>query len=426
MLLAGSASAGSFYIQEQNAAGVGRAQAGGVAAADDASTLYFNPAGMTELPGIQTSSAIDLIIPSASVTDKGSTEHSLSGITAPGGSNGGDPGSPSPVANFYLTAQIPDTDLTVGIGMSTPFGLSAKYRADGFTRYDSIDSFLETIDIAPTIAWKVNEWLSIGAGLDEQYSYVKLRQALPNPLAAGGPSVATDGRLTLSGHTWSTGFNVGILLKPMAGTKIGFSYRYGISHKIDHGVITISGLSGPISAINGQYGGSAVLDLPDIVAVGVSHQLTPQLTLLGEFDWYSWSNFQSIPVILSTPIAGTSQLVTPENYRDTWSVAIGAEYQLTETVRLRGGFKYDETPTVDAFRDTRVPDGNRYWLAAGVHYNLTDQIGLDAGYAHIFIEESPLNFSRSIYPAPFTVTSAIRATSQPKVDILSLGFSYRF
>src|SRR5581483_2165659 len=119
--------AGGFYIQEQNAAGLGRAQAGDVAVADDASTLHFNPAGMTELPGLQAAGAIDVIIPSAKLTDRGSVDHSLGALLSnpasggnvpPGGSNGGDPGSATPVANFYTTYQIPATDLTVGIGMS--------------------------------------------------------------------------------------------------------------------------------------------------------------------------------------------------------------------------------------------------------------------------------------------------------------------
>lgn len=432
---AGDASAGGFYLQEQNAAGVGRAQAGDVAIADDASTLYYNPAGMTELPGIQSAGAIDLIIPSAKLTDQGSTVNSLGarlanpasgGVSLPGGSNGGDPGSATPIANFYLTAQIPDSDVTVGIGMSAPFGLAAKYRADSFTRYDSTDSFLETIDIAPSIAWKVNQWLSVGAGLDEQYAYVKLRTALPNPLQLGGPTPATDGRLTLSGHTWTTGFNLGILVKPAPGTKLGFAYRYGIQHNVDHGAVTISGLSGPLSGINGRLGGSASLALPDLFNFGIAQQVTPELTLLGEFDYYTWSNFKAIDIRLATPLAGTTSLLTTENYQDTWSIAVGAEYQLTDQLRLRTGIKYDQTPTVNGFRDTRVPDGDRVWLAGGIHYQLTEQIGLDASYTHIFVSDSTINISRVDYPAPVTVTSSIKALSQVTIDILTLGFTYKF
>jgi long-chain fatty acid transport protein len=430
-----SAIAAGFYLQEQNAAGVGRAHAGDVAVAEDASTLYYNPAGLSELPGLQAAGAIDLIIPSDKLIDRGSTEHSLGallsnpasgGNSLPGGGSGGNPGSATPLANFYMSYHVPTTDLTVGIGASVPFGLASKYRADSFARYDSIDSFLETFDIAPTIGWKVTDWLSIGAGLDVQYAYVKLRQALPNALQLGGPSVATDGRLTLSGRTWDTGFNVGILLKPAPGTKVGFSYRYGITHNIDHGSISLTGLSGLLASANGYYSGSAALDLPDVYGVGISQRVTPDLTLLGEVDYYTWSNFKSIAVLLATPVAGTSSLVTPQNYQDTWGISVGAEYRLTDQLKLRGGVKYDETPTVDAFRDTRVPDGDRIWLAAGVHYDLTEQLSLDFSYAHLFVSDTPLNITRAIYPAPVTVTSTIKAESEPVSEVLAAGFSYRF
>jgi len=433
--MSGSALAGGFYIQEQSAAGVGRAQAGNVVAADDASTIYFNPAGLTELEGTQVTSGIDLIVPSVNLTDQGSIDHSLGasianpssgGFSRPGGGNGGNPGSASPIPDFYISSQIPDTPLTIGVGMSAPFGFASKYEQNSFARYDSIDSFIETIDIAPTIAWKVNDWLSLGVGLDEQYAYVKLRSALPNSLALGGPSIATDGRLTLSGHTWSTGFNAGILLKPTPDTKIGFSYRYGLTHNIN-GDLTISGLTGLLAAANTFTNGFAELNEPDIISAGLSQKVTPELTLLGEVDYYTWSNFAEINIQVKGP---TGNLVTLERYRDTFSIALGGEYQLTPQLKIRGGLKYDQTPTVDVFRDTRVPDGNRYWVAGGLHYALTDNMGIDAGYAHLFVTDSTINVSRSFYgqagiPA-IVETSIIKAQSNVALDILTVGLTYKF
>ena len=433
--VSGAASAGGFYIQEQSAAGVGRAQAGNVAAADDASTIYFNPAGLTELDGLQVAGGIDLIVPDAGLTNNGSVNRSTGaflaspasgGFVPASGSNGGNPGSATPIPDFYVSYHLPDSQFTFGLGLSAPFGFASKFTQDSFARYDSIDSFVETVDIAPTIAWKANDWLSVGVGLDEQYAYVKLRQALPNPLTIGGPAPSTDGRLTLTGHTWSTGFNFGILLKPMAGTKIGFSYRYGISHNVDHGSITFSGLSGPLAPRNGNVGASAVLDLPDIVSFGISQRITSQLTLLAEGDFYSWSNFKQI---LVHPYDNSGDLITPENYRDTVSFAVGGEYQLTDALKLRAGVKYDQTPTVDAYRDTRVPDGDRFWLAGGFHYQFDEHLGFDGSYAHIFVDDSKVNVSRPFYataPFPIPTSSAINATSHVSLDILTVGFTYKF
>jgi long-chain fatty acid transport protein len=424
LLIAGSASAGGFYIQEQSAAGVGRAQAGNVAIADDASTIYFNPAGLTQLPGIQLDQGIDLIVPDAKLTDLGTTDHStLAGPSKPQGGDGGNPGSATPIPDFFLSAQIPDSPVTLGFGVTAPFGFASKFEQNSFARYDSIDSFVETIDFQPTIGVKLNDWLSIGLGLDEQYAYVKLRSAVPDPLTPG--VIASDGRLTLTGHTWSTGFNGGRLIQPTPDTNIGISYRYGITHNI-RGSLTVANLQGLVAVANQQVTGNAALDLPDVIQAGIAQKLTPDLTLLAEFDYYTWSNFQAINIHTTSPTLGN--LVTQENYKDTYSFALGAEYQLDAQWKLRGGIKYDQTPTVDAFRDTRVPDGDRVWLATGFHYQWDEHIGFDGSYAHIFVSDSTIDISRSFYdtvPAIQTFSN-IKAKSSVSIDILTAGISYKF
>jgi long-chain fatty acid transport protein len=424
LTVSGAASAGGFYIQEQSAAGLGRAQAGNVAIADDAGTLYFNPAGLTQLPGIQVDNGINLIVPDAQLQDMGSTVHSpFASERGIQGGNGGNPGSASPVPNFYLSAQIPDSMVTLGFGVSAPFGFASKFEQDSFARYDSIDSFIETIDFQPTIALKLNKWLSLGVGLDEQYTYVKLRSAVPDPFTPG--MINSDGRLTLTGHTWSTGFNGGLLIQPDDKTNIGLSYRYGITHNI-RGSLTVANLQGLVSVANQQVTGTAALDLPDIVQVGVAHHLTPDLMLLAEFDYYSWSNFKAINIHTTSPTLGN--LVTQEQYRDTYSFSVGAEYQLDPQWRIRGGIKYDQTPTVDAYRDTRVPDGDRVWLATGFHYQWDEHLGFDGSYAHIFLTDSNINIQRSFYdtvPAVQTYAN-IRAKSTVSLDLLSAGITYKF
>jgi long-chain fatty acid transport protein len=432
--LAGNVLAAGFYIQEQSAAGVGRAQSGNVVAADDASTVYFNPAGMTELPGLQAAAGVDLIIPNGGLTNNGSVDRSTGaylvnplsgGYSAPGGNNGGNPGSATPVPDLYLTAEIPNSPITLGLALTAPVGFTSQFSPSGFARYDSIESKVVTIDFAPTIAWKVNDWLSVGAGIDEQYVYVKLSQALPNPLTLGGPTAATDGSLTLAGHEWATGWNAGILVKAGPATKLGFSYRSAITHNVV-GSVNFSGLTGPLAVQNGTFAAGAALNLPDIYAFGIAQKITPLLTLMAEGDYYGWSVFNKIDVHL---IASGGDLVTPENYRDTYAFGVSGEYQLTDQWKLRGGVKYDQTPTVSAFRDTRVPDGDRFWVAGGVHYQFSDQIGVDASYAHIFVTSESINVTRTFYatvPFPIPTTATIDAQSNVSLDILTVGLTYKF
>jgi long-chain fatty acid transport protein len=162
------------------------------------------------------------------------------------------------------------------------------------------------------------------------------------------------------------------------------------------------------------------------VQAGFAYKLTPQWTVLGEFDFFTWSNFKAIDIHTNSPSLGN--LVTNENYRDTFGLAVGAEYQLNDQWRLRTGFKYDETPTVDAFRDTRVPDGDRFEIAGGFHYQYDEHIGIDASYAHLFFIDSSVNVQRQFFttvPAILT-TADINAESSVSVDILSVGLSYKF
>lgn len=424
LTISGAASAGGFYIQEQSAAGIGRAQAGNVAIADDPSTLFFNPAGLTQLPGIQVNSGLDLIVPDASLKDNGTTVSSpFSKTSRVQGGNGGNPGAASPIPDFYISAQIPDSPVTLGFGVTAPYGFASKFEQNSFARYDSIDSFIETFDFAPTVAVKVNDWLSVGVGLDEQYVYAKLRSAVPDPFTPG--TIASDGRLTLTGHVWKTGFNGGLLIQPTPDTNIGISYRYGLTQNI-HGSLTVANLTGLVAAANQQVVGNADLHEPDIIQAGIAHRLTPDLTLLAEFDYYTWSNFQAIDIRTSSPSLGN--LVTQEQYRDTFALSVGAEYQVDPQWRLRGGIKYDQTPTVDQYRDTRVPDGDRVWLAAGFHYQWDEHIGFDGSYAHIFLTDSNINVTRSFYdtvPAIRTFSN-IRATSSVSIDILTAGITYKF
>jgi long-chain fatty acid transport protein len=428
------AQAAGFFIQEQNAAGVGRAQAGNVVAADDASTIFFNPAGMALLNGNQFTVGADLIIPNAGLTDKGSTTRSTGaylantasgGFSTPRGGNGGNPGSATPVPDMYVSVPIQGTPFTVGLGITSPFGFVSKYSLDSFARYDSVESLLQTADIAPTVAWKINDVLSLGVGLDEQYVHVKLVTALPNALAPGGPTAATDGAIKLGGVNWSTGFNAGLIFMPTPDTKLGVTYRSAITHDVQ-GRVTFAGLTGPLAARNGTLAADAKLNLPDMITAGVSQKITPNLTLLGEVDYFGWSKFKEIRIHLSD---NSADLVTTENYRNTWSASAGAEYQLTPQLKLRGGVKVDQTPTINGFRDTRVPDGNRTWVSAGLNYKLAENVGVDVGYSHIFLKSEPIDVTRPFYEtAPFPIPTQARVVAQSdvKLDILSVGLNFRF
>jgi len=376
-----AANAASFYLQEQSVSGLGTAFAGAQADTEDASTIFYNPAGMTNLGSAQAYLGASVLMPDAKFKNQGSTATTggTGGLALPlTGSNGGNPFSVEALPHAYIAAPLFNDRFWAGVGVTAPFGLSNDFSDDFVGRYNSSENMLKTIDIEPTMAWKATDWLSVGAGVSFQYATADLKNAIPSPATVGGPTVATDGVTRLKGDDWATGFNFGILLKPIESTKIGFNYREGVSHTLK-GRVT-NRLPANIGGAVIDVPGNAELDLPDIASVAVSHKLDDKWTLLGSVNWYRWSNFDDIPIQAGAPVGFKDQV---QDYRNTWGAAIGARYKLNDKWTLKGGLQFDQTPTVDDHRTTRIPDGNRVWLAGGATYDITPQIGIDFSGAYV-------------------------------------------
>jgi long-chain fatty acid transport protein len=406
-----TADAAGFYIKEQSVTGLGRAFAGESAMSEDASTIFFNPAGMTRLQGPEATAGVHLLVPRADLENRGSSlsVRTPAGgtVTRPiGGSDGGNPYDPTPVPNAYFAYPLMDRDLWVGLGVSAPFGLANKYDADWFGRYDSIETDLLTINVAPSVAYKVLDWVSIGGGIDIQYADAKLTSAV----FSGTP---TDIIFDVEGDDWAVGYNVGILFEPLPTTRVGIHYRSRIDHTLEGDVKLTQG-----GASLSNRPGTADLDLPDIIAVGFAHDVTPALTVMAEYNWYGWSSFKEIRV----KQAGQGDQVVTQDYQDTFSIAVGAQYKLNDEWTVRSGFQYDETPTVDGFRSTRTPDGDRYWLSAGLSYDVSDNFTVDVAYTHVFIADADINTSRTTGG----VTTNTRALAEGSVDIFAAALRYKF
>ncbi|MGB8276289.1 MAG: outer membrane protein transport protein [Alphaproteobacteria bacterium] len=426
MMSAGEAIGAGFALQEQGPLGLGRANAGQAAAAADASTAFFNPAGLTELSRAQAAAGVHVVVPRIGLTDRGSTAAtpgSLGAAVAVGGGDGGNPAKPTPIGSLYGVWPMPDGQTWLALALNAPFGLGVKYDDGWFGRYDSTESRLTVLDMAPTLARRITDWLSIGAGLDVQHANAKLANAVPNPLAAGGPTAATDGLFRAQGTSTAVGVNVGVLIKPDGATRIGLHYRSAITHELA-GTAVIAGLTGALAGNNGPVKFKGDLNLPDMATLGAAFDVTDRLTLLGHVSWTGWSAFKEIRFRFAD---GRADAVTPAHYRDTWSAAVGAEFALSRVWQIRTGFEFDETPTVDGFRDTRVPDGNRYWIAAGTSYEIADRITVDVAYAHLFVEHGPIDVTHALFAGTAAASSArVVGVADSAIDIFSAGLRYVF
>ena len=411
--------AGGFYLQEQSPKETGRALSGAGGAADDPSAIYFNPAAMTELPGVQLSAGVIALFATASQQNQGSnrTVPGLPGATVPvAGNSGGNPFDKLiPVPSFYVTGQ--DTDrLWIGVGVNAPFGLKQAYDDGFFGRYDSLHTDLKTYNMQGSGAYKLNDHFSIGGGVDVQYVKVTLTNALPQI----SPLIAADGLAEVKGKDWSVGWHAG-LFYTNGVTNIGISYRSGIDHSMT-GSQTISGLQSLLAAQNGSTGVSAPLNLPDIVTAGFMHRLTPRLRALISARWYNWSVFKSIAIT-----AGGRTSVKELDYRDSYSVSLGGEYDVNPALTLRAGTMFDRTPTNAQFLTTRVPDGDRAWLSAGATYNVSPNLALNLSYAHNFVEKATIIRPDTYYAgtaAATTVTTLSRTSGN--ADQIAASVTARF
>lgn len=423
-----AANAAGFYIQEQSVSGLGASFAGQAAMPRDSSTVYFNPAGMTYLSGPQIQVNANVIYPTAEMTNTGS--NAFTGINpgtgaptaaiATGGHDGDDPYDPTLVPNIF--AAYPLNDRTwLGLAVTAPFGLASDYGDTWWGRYDSTETSLKTIDIAPSLAYQVNNKLSIGGGISAQYVDVSLKNAVFNPaIGIGNTAVQPDGHQNLHGDNWSWGWNIGLMYEPRDDLRVGLTYRSEVDHNIK-GTSDRSGIGAVLQGagtLNGSFDGTANLDLPDMAQLGVAYDYNDRLTLMGGLIWFGWSDFEDITVVFDNGAQDTS--VTPQNYNDTFAWSLGFEYKMTDDFTLRSGLQIDATPTDDNFRTSRTPDGDRKWISAGGTYSINDRLDLDFAATFITVEESEIDVTRN------GGLANVQGTADGNVVIGALGLTYKF
>jgi long-chain fatty acid transport protein len=404
--LASSAVAGGFAIGTQSGSGTGNAFAGGAAAADDASVAWYNPAAMMLLPsGKQVTGALHLLEPSFKFQNQGST----GAFSAPGTGEGGDGGDLAFVPNGFFTMDI-NPRVRFGLALNAPFGLKTEYENGWRGQLTALKSEIKTINVNPSIAYKISDTVSIGGGVSVQM--------LDAELSAFAGSAAA-GNLTLNADDTGYGFNLGLMVQVAPNTRIGASYRSSIEYDLE-GTANFSGTSGALLGSEVR----ADLEVPDSASISVFHVPNPKWELMGDITWTGWSSVQQLVVTRTTATgagmaAGSTLTTLAFSWDDTWRFGVGANYKWNEQVKLRFGLAFDETPTNDTTRTPRLPDQDRTWVAFGVQYRASKSGVLEVGYAHEFVRDASVNT---------TVTGAgtLVGKFDNKADIISVQYSHSF
>ncbi len=442
LLVSNTVQGAGFAIIEQSASGQGNAYAGAAATASDASTIFYNPAGMSRIKGNQIVTAGHIIIPRFEFTNNGTT----SAVGAMPGVANDDGGVLAFVPNFYYVRDL-NNGMKFGIGIFAPFGLSTKYDANWVGRYQAIESSIKTLNINPSIAWQATPKLSLGAGISLQYMDARLTSAVDfavacygtfgaanancNAAGLGPANTASSGATGYSdnqGDDWGWGFNLGLLYQITPDTRVGVAYRSKIRHKITgRGDFTLApnllsaGSNTETNTLRAVFADSDIsvnVKLPDMLSLSVYHQVNQRLAVMADITRTRWSSIPELRLVFAN--AAKSDSVETLNWKDANRYSIGLTWRHSKHLTLRSGIAYDQTPVPNATsRTARLPDNNRTWLSFGLTWKRTPNLTIDAGYSHLFIKDTPINRTGAL-------NDTIRGSYDSAVDIVAVQVQWKF
>lgn len=402
----GVANAGGFALREQSAYGQGWSFAGSAAGGPGVSGMFWNPALVTNnLAKLQIDSSYTLIAPIVELEGFGSYPNIIP--AAPRFGTSGDIGQDAFVPATSGSLRITD-DLYLGLTINGPFGLATKPNPGWVGSYDSYSSRIFSINATPTIGYRINDWISVGAGVQFQYLKADLKNFLPG---VGNPLLDINAEDDLG-----IGFTAGVQLRPTPTTEVGLGFRSSVHHELDS---------------DAKLGAAPVLpfetklNTPEVVTLGVRQRIGDAFTVAGTVEWTNWSRLGT----LSGVGPGAAYIpggALPFEYEDGWFFSGGVEYQYSRDFAMRAGLAYELSPITNEDRSTRLPDADRLWLSAGGTYNWNEKLSIDLGYSFL-IAVGDTDVNRVAFIPPLGANRTLFAgETDATTHIVSLGVRYKF
>jgi len=454
--LATNAQAGGFALIEHGASGLGNAYAGAAAVSADASTVWFNPAGMSEIEGRELAAALHILSTDTEFTDRGTTLGSRLGGSAASGPDTANPGTTSVLPNFYYVAPI-NKQWTYGLSIGVPFGSATEYDSNWKGRYTTVKSGISVVDINPAISYRVSEKVRLGFGISLQRLSAELGSAVDSGAACLGLAARTDtsfegadcfnagllpgvvnndGYGEITGDSTAFSFNLGALFVPRDGLKIGVAYRHSISHELDgdadftvnQALQTVldsntNAASQPLTqGFLNNTTATAEVDLPATFSVSAAWEMSNKLQLLGDITWTGWSSFKELRVVYDNP--AQPQTLSVQDWDDVFRYSAGLNYTHNPKLTLRTGVAFDEEAIPSPQRRTaRIPGNDRTWFSFGAGYKMSKNMSFDVGYAHLVLDETPIDNSD---PESQGTGQVVRGVYDASVGIASAQFNWAF
>jgi len=418
------ASAAGFELDEQDVELLGAALAGRAAWAHNAAAAWWNPASMSGLPkGWNYNAGLHAVFTSQPFQDGGSTSAAGTAMLGNPTPNGGDEGL---VPNFYLTRSLGEK-WVAGLAVNAPFGLATDYPTDSTVRYFATLSELHVINIEPVVSFRITDQWSVGGGVNVEYADATLANQIDFGSIGAGLGVPglvpqmNDGSVDIDGDSWAVGWTLGVHFRLNEKHRFGLAYRSRVVHKLSGTAdFTVPTAAQPIVAATGAFVDSGInsrLTLPAKFVFSGAHQVAPKWTLLWDVSWTDWDPLDALNIQFDNPNQPTSTLVL--DWKDAWRLSIGANYAATDQWTFRTGFAWDQSPVPDDTRGPRLPGVDRFWIAVGASYKVSEAVHLHVAYTHIFMDRTGIDQSS---PSAGHLVGSFH----PNGNVVSIGISGDF
>lgn len=464
--ISSTAQASGYRFGSQSVSAQGTADASGAEAAD-ASTIFYNPAGMSRLEGTQFVGGGTLVVPHSTYQDSGSKPFF--------------PGNRTPYAEtkdyapdavfapaLYASKKI-NEQWTVGAGLFVPYGAKLDYGNDWFGRYAITNIKLEAIALNPSVSFKLDQHHSFGFGVTAEYMKAELGQGVDVPgsvaylgkfapgasqaflaniaktqgLAAAQAAGAAlqgpikDGHASMDGHDWGFGFNLGYLYQLNEGTRFGIAYRSSISHKLkgstiwDFSQVTSNpAVNAFIAKASNKVNSEALVELrtPETLSINAFHQMDDKWALMGDVTWTRTSRLQNLDIQFPPTAEGAERI--RQNWKDTYRVSLGTNYKYSESLMLRAGIAHDQAPVRSAeLRHPALPDSDRMQYSIGANWKLNANSSIDLAYSYIDFKDADVNYTNDCSPVKTGCTGNGETTKglfKTRMQLIGLAYNYKF
>ena len=461
---ASTAQASGYRFGSQSVSAQGTADASGAEAAD-ASTIFYNPAGLSRLEGTQFVGGGTLVVPHSTYQDTGSRTFTN---RDPGGTTK-DYAPDAVVAPALYASKKINEQWAVGMGMFVPYGAKLDYGNDWSGRYAITNIKLEAIALNPSVAFKLDQHHSFGFGITAEYMKAELGQAVDVPGSvnhlSGTPAAqafltniastqglaavqavrltlrdAKDGHASMDGHDWGFGFNLGYLYQMNEGTRFGIAYRSSISHKLkgstiwDFSQVTSNpGVNAFIAKASKKVNSEALVELrtPETLSVNAFHQMDDRWALMGDVTWTRTSRLQNLDIQFPPTPEGAERI--RQNWKDTYRVSLGTNYKYSESLMLRAGIAHDQAPVRSAeLRHPALPDSDRMQYSIGANWKLNANSSLDLAYSYIDFKDADVNYKNGCGPVPPLSNGCTgngettKGLFKTRMQLIGLAYNYKF